>query len=104
MKSISVCLLSLMLLLVTSLASLAQTTPGYTMHQVTFPGSHQTLVYGLNDNGWMIGDYENHAGDFIQWIGSRLTYRDYSVYVPSLTYCDKVTALNNPRHTIGHYC
>jgi hypothetical protein len=33
----------------------AQATPGYTMHQITYPGSTQTWVYGLNDKKNTVG-------------------------------------------------
>src|SRR5688500_10924489 len=35
----------------------AQATPGYTIHQVTFPGSFATYAWGVNDQKHVVGSY-----------------------------------------------
>jgi hypothetical protein len=103
MTSISVCVLSLMLLLVTSLASLAQTTPGYTMHQITFPGAQTTWAYGGNDRtgagGDVVGLYylNGEVRSFVRW---GATYLDFTL--PDGDH-HSLHAVTNTRVLIGNY-
>jgi hypothetical protein len=87
----------------------AQKTPGYTFHQITYPGSEETQVIAINDHtsagGDVVGRYWYRPNDdeeilspyFVKWGSSYLplTFEGREGHYP--------TALNNPRLIVGHH-
>jgi hypothetical protein len=83
-----------------------QATPGYTMHQVTAPGSHETYVTAINDRPGARGDVVGHYYDFndthrrfVKW-GS--TFLDFAPEGDDP--CHWPLALNNARVIVGKAC
>jgi hypothetical protein len=81
-------------------------TPGYTMHQITYPGSGYTGVVGINDRPGAGGDvlgYYVAAEDFSQHHFARwgATYLTVPGFSPA---CSPMTGLNNARVIIGFAC
>jgi probable HAF family extracellular repeat protein len=103
-QSIRLTVITLLMLLVTPLAAGAQATPGYTIHQIKFPGAETTWAYGINDRkgagGDVVGLYSMAGGDvrgFMRW-GS--TYLDFTL--PEGVY-HSPHAVNNARVIVGNY-
>jgi uncharacterized membrane protein len=80
-------------------------TPGYTIHQITYPKSGTTSVIAINDRlgarGDVVGsytaqDFSQHA--FVKWGSTYLTVPGFS---PA---CSPMTGLNNARVLIGYAC
>jgi hypothetical protein len=91
----------LSLLLAWPVWALAQATPGYTMHQITYPGSIQTWVFGLNDRKNVIGIYMGTDG----WHYAYTKYGSaYLPFEPPDGNCGLPADLNTFRHIIGLDC
>jgi uncharacterized membrane protein len=78
-------------------------TPGYTIRQITYPGSDETAVLAINDRRDVIG-WHNHwdagiSGYFTKW-GAR--YRDLIMESPCFGMTP--TAVNNRRVIVGYSC
>jgi hypothetical protein len=83
----------------------AQATPGYTMHQITYPNSFETFLFGVNDKGNMIGgavtpgEFEERTLYFAKY-GSAYVELEESFGLD----CVRPHAINNHKHIIGLYC
>jgi uncharacterized membrane protein len=80
-------------------------TPGYTMHQIRFPGAQTTWAYGVNDRtgagGDIVGLYmlpnTGSVRGFVRW---GATYLDFTL--PEGVY-HSPHAVNNDRVIVGNY-
>lgn len=102
--SICLILFSMWVALVSS--AWAQATPGYTIHQVTFPGSLETYGHAVNDRQDILGAYvpsdTSEVGRLFTKFGA--TYADLELPVPEVLCHDDPFALNTQRHIAGFFC
>jgi hypothetical protein len=103
MKAMAIIATLIFLLIAPHVAWPQQATPGYTMHQVTVPGSMETYVIAINDRLAARGDLLGYSYDR-QWNPSHFV-KYGSAYlpldVPDLAYFE-AQGLNNGRLVMGY--
>jgi uncharacterized membrane protein len=79
-------------------------TPGYTMHQIRFPGAESTWAYGVNDRkgagGDVVGLYRTPNGEMRAFTRWGATYLDFTLHEGEFT---SPHAVNNARVIAGTY-